>query len=505
MFSWYLLEEKEKDMNKEREENKQLKKKYFCICNHWTECGIGQAFPKGFYDGHFFEKGFSTVYTVEKMLDGADDFEIIVGMELDAYSYEVLTQVSPKTLQRLKKYIHEGKASVDGGSYGQPLGQDYGWESNIRQLTYGKKVIRSLLDCDVLTFLVEEQWFFPQLPQLLKKCEFLYATLQCQNSGQVFPKDTSMIHWEGLDGTLIPTIPANNIMVSCIRQYGDYQEYEKILDTYENPLLFQWVEIWTPGMDWGASISPFEKSIEYIHNHGFIPTTLDDYFMTESHVIDKQKLFIDFDSSNYGNDWYQGGGWGYEGDKVIYQNNIVEQKIATLEASNFFKLIFRKGYLNTEQMDIIWKALLVLQNHDTSVARSYRAYTPDGIKTSANDLVLARYKKLESKINSITNGLELKMGNNTIAFPLYNESMVTTTFFIKCQNPVGIKISGKEVVCGQYMKNDLRYVSIPMKVVPYQMYEIYVYDKDMQKPKKFDVNKFEYDGVEVAHKGGGGK
>src|SRR5574342_855107 len=116
------------------------------------------------------------------MLDAADDYPgLKVSMELDAYSYEEVEKEDPACIVRLKQYMQEGKAAVDGGTYGQPFGQDYGWEPNIRHLTFGKKAIKEVLDYDIRAFLVEEQWFHPQLPQLLLKSGFQYASLQNQN------------------------------------------------------------------------------------------------------------------------------------------------------------------------------------------------------------------------------------------------------------------------------------------------------------------------------------
>ena len=152
---------------------------YYCLCNHWTECGIGSAFSKGWYRDVWYERCFSSVYTIETTLNAADRYPgLKVCLELDSYTYEVLQEVSPSTLQRLKRYIQAGKAAVEGGTYGQPLGQDYSGESNIAHLVYGKCVIQELLDVDIKVFLAEEQWFHPQLPQLLKQSGFSYASLQ---------------------------------------------------------------------------------------------------------------------------------------------------------------------------------------------------------------------------------------------------------------------------------------------------------------------------------------
>lgn len=83
---------------------------YYFLCNHWTEGGIGYAFPVGWYAGKKYEKGFSSVYTVEKMLDAADEYPTVkASMELDAYTYEVLSRIAPETVARLKEYIAAGR------------------------------------------------------------------------------------------------------------------------------------------------------------------------------------------------------------------------------------------------------------------------------------------------------------------------------------------------------------------------------------------------------------
>ncbi|WP_274362043.1 hypothetical protein [Paenibacillus thermotolerans] len=370
---------------------------YYFMCNHWTQGGIGFAFPSGWYNDNYYRRTFSSVYTIEKMLDAADQYPgMKVSMELDAYAYEEVEKEAPECIARLKEYIKQGKAGIDGGTYGQPFGQDYGWEPNIRQLTYGRKTIRQVLDVDVRTFLVEEQWFHPQLPQLLKKSGFLNASLQNQNSGQVKPMNTAMIRWKGIDGTAVPAIPANDLMVSCVRQYTSYDEYKERLELYERPLLFQWVEIWPPGMDWGASVTPFEKAIRQVELWGGqVVRSLDEYFERESAGRTLEEVYISLDESNYANNWYQGGGWGYDGDKVIVWDVKAEQALLAYEALAARQTFFKQESAYPEAvLDRLWRKLLVLQNHDFSVARSYRAVTEDGLVTDAGSLGVAEYQKI---------------------------------------------------------------------------------------------------------------
>lgn len=409
---------------------------YYFLCNHWTEGGIGYAFPVGWYAGKKYEKGFSSVYTVEKMLDAADEYPTVkASMELDAYTYEVLSRIAPETVARLKEYIAAGKASVEGGTYGQPLGQDYGWEFNIRQLTLGRKTIQKYLDTDVRAFLVEEQWFHPQMPQLLLKSGFQYASLQNQNSGQVMPMNRSMILWKGLDGSSLPTIPANDIMVSCVRQYADYSEYEdRLTNQYEHPLLFQWVEIWVPGMDWGAGVLPFEKAIAQAAKWGAQPVSLGEYFEKALPGMHPEEVFIPLDESNYANDWYQGGGWGFDGDRVMTCNRTTEKHVMAAENLQWFlDPQNQNGY--GDRLLQCWKDILILQNHDSSCARAYRAFDENGIQTTAGSLVVKKYADIDRQFGELLGG-RIGMPEESTWVRVYNFSGC------KGQKPIEIRLEG---------------------------------------------------------------
>lgn len=373
---------------------------YYLFCNHWTQSGIGFAFPSGWYNGKKYDKTFSSAYTIHKMLDAADDYPgLKASMELDAYTYEEVLKEDPQCIERLKEYIRLGKAGVDGGTYGQPFGQDYGWEPNIRHLTVGRETVARILDYDVKAFLVEEQWFHPQLPQLLLQSGFKYASLQNQNSGQVKPMNESMIRWVGIDGSKVPTIPANDLQVSCVRQYTDYSVYAQRLQEYNVPLLFQWVEIWPPGMDWGASATPFEKAIHQVFEWDGRSVTLGDYFELEAGKRELKDVYIPLDESNYANNWYQGGGWGYDGDKVISYDKKSERSLITFETMASINALKQSVKYPGTLLNDYWKKLMLLQNHDFSVARSYRAFTEDGLVTEAGALGVMEYERLTRLCN----------------------------------------------------------------------------------------------------------
>ena len=106
-----------------------MNKLYYFFCNHATEGGIGFAYPKGWYNGKKYSSCFYSIYSINKMLDAVDQYPgLKVSMELDAYAYEAVAAVAPECIARLKKYLATGNCGIDGGTYSQPFGQDYGWE-----------------------------------------------------------------------------------------------------------------------------------------------------------------------------------------------------------------------------------------------------------------------------------------------------------------------------------------------------------------------------------------
>ena len=74
----------------------------------------------------------------------------------------------PEVTERLKKYLAAGKVELIGGTYGQPMGTTIGGESNIRQIVVGREMIRKTLDYEMTTFLEEEEFTHPQVPQLCR-------------------------------------------------------------------------------------------------------------------------------------------------------------------------------------------------------------------------------------------------------------------------------------------------------------------------------------------------
>jgi hypothetical protein len=172
------------------------------VCNHWSYIGIG------------WQLGIeSCVLSVTDAMEMADHPpHVKTCINLDARAYEFMAEKFPEVAHRLKKYLKAGKVELIGGTYGQPMGTMFGGESNIRQIVAGRELIRKTLDYDMVTFLEEEEFTHPQIPQIAAAAGFCYASLaQLDTWGRAGcpVQEFNLLNWKGIDGTTIPTIPRN--------------------------------------------------------------------------------------------------------------------------------------------------------------------------------------------------------------------------------------------------------------------------------------------------------
>lgn len=135
--------------------------------NHWSYIGIGWQLG--------LESCVLSVIDSIGMADLAPGVKTCIN--LDARAYELIAERFPETAEELKKYLQEGKVELIGGTFSQPMGSYISGESNIRQIAWGRETIRKALGFEMVTFLEEEEFTHPQLPQLLVGAGFRYASL----------------------------------------------------------------------------------------------------------------------------------------------------------------------------------------------------------------------------------------------------------------------------------------------------------------------------------------
>jgi hypothetical protein len=146
----------------------------FCyfVGDHWSYIGIG------------WQLGIeSCALSVRDCLEMADRPPHVKScINLDASAYEQLASSYPELTERLKRSLEAGKVELIGGSWSQPMATMFSGESNIRQIVTGREAIRKTLGYEMATFLEEEEFSHPQLPQILAAAGFQYTSLSQQDT-----------------------------------------------------------------------------------------------------------------------------------------------------------------------------------------------------------------------------------------------------------------------------------------------------------------------------------
>ncbi len=388
------------------------------LCNHWTQYGIGETFPEGEIRGRWYRRNFSTVFGLEqglRWLEQASGNRVC--HEFDAYFLEALAEEDPGYIEVIRGLLDSKRMELPGGTFGQAESQVFGYESAIRQLTFGQAAYRRHLGRAVDTFIVEEQNFFAQLPQLLKLAGFRYASMQFQNSGTPKALPYDLIAWESPDGTTIPAVPNHPGMLSCARQWKSYEEVAEKLAGRKAPLLYQWMELWPPGLDWGASIAPYQEAVHGLEGKGYRQMLLTEYIQWALERCDTPRVRIPMDDSNYNNNFFQGG-WGYENERTARGSNRCESLLLALETlcagGNGGPVAQQAG----NRLQDLWTRLLISQNHDPYLAGSVPAYV-DGLRSFQSELAVKQLAQVKRVLREEA-GLDAPLAREDKAFRLFN-------------------------------------------------------------------------------------
>ncbi|RMH11061.1 MAG: hypothetical protein D6695_10000, partial [Planctomycetota bacterium] len=173
-------------------------------------------------------------------------------VNFDAVGYEKMAGECPEALAELRAMIEAGHVEPVGCSYGQPYGLFQPGESNIRQFNYGVRTARRLLGVRPQTFWEEEFYFFPQLPQVLRRCGYKGASLFFQwtwHTPELPGEQASLILWEGIDGSRLPALPRNTLNVHQWPEDFDGLLEQGLINELDHPAIVQWLEL-MPSRDW---------------------------------------------------------------------------------------------------------------------------------------------------------------------------------------------------------------------------------------------------------------
>ena len=350
------------------EKSKDIRKPDFAVtlCNHWSYIGIGWTYGIE-----------SCVVSINDSLTVAEQpLCLKTCINLDAAAYELIKESFPEVIDNLKKHCKAGMVEIIGGTYSQPLGTMLGNESNIRQLVIGREVIKKCLGEDVDTFLEEEEFSHPQLPQLLKLAGYKYASLaQCDTVGTSgIPRvELNCFFWQAKDGTVIPCIPKNSLflhppVVTADIEYYETPEGKANIDELKKsgvPLAIVWTEFgWEPLGDIQVHTKfDTEKYNGLKQRNDVVFLTIKEYMDKYAKPANTIKFSMD--------DYDKILPWGIGGDQLRVNDRKAEALLIFAEQFDAFSYMLDPERRICEFEDI-WKDLLTAQSHDVSLCEYYR-------------------------------------------------------------------------------------------------------------------------------------
>ena len=328
------------------------------ICNHWSYIGIGWQLG--------IESCVLSATDAMEMADRPPHAKTCIN--LDARAYEFLAECFPEVAQRLRRQLAAGKVELIGGTYGQPMGTTIGGESNIRQIVLGREVIRQALGYEMVTFLEEEEFTHPQVPQLAALAGFRYASLaQLDTWGRAGcpPREFNVVTWKGIDGTTIPCVPKNSLFGYSpdMKKLVESASFKK-LQTLGKPLLFTWEEFGWESPEQPAYLSAPAKYQALADQQSVEFVTLKDYL--DKYGGGPQEIVnLRMD------EWNKSLTWGLGGDQV----RILDRKVeGLLLAAELFDAVAAAlgSPSQADDLELAWRNLLASQSHDVGLCEYSR-------------------------------------------------------------------------------------------------------------------------------------
>ncbi|HZW11105.1 MAG TPA: hypothetical protein VFF69_14480 [Phycisphaerales bacterium] len=294
-------------------------------------------------------------------------------VNFDGIGYEKMGAECPEALAELREAVQAGTIEPVGCSYGQPYGLFQGGESNVRQFIYGVRAVRRLLGVRPKTFWEEEFYFFPQLPQMLASCGFTGANLFFQwtwHTPEVPKEAASLIMWEGIDGTRIPTLPRNTLNVHQWPEDFDGLLDQGLINELAAPAIVQWLEL-MPSKDWmcrSEVLLPRLKELFADERFELRPGTCADIIAALTEPEAQARPMLPARRYTMDQVWH-GMTLGKNADRHPRRSREVEREILAAESLAALAGIFGRPYASwdvypTWELDEAWRELLAAQHHD---------------------------------------------------------------------------------------------------------------------------------------------
>ena len=312
---------------------------------------------------HFMERLRNAV----EWLDKYKSFKI--GLDNEAYIYDHFAESEPEVLAELKGYLakYKGRFGIGSSTYGQPLSQFIGDESNIRQISYALEAEQKYFSYKPPVYLMSEHAMHSQIPQLLNGFGYDGAIMRTHFMmyGYNPTFDLPIGWWKGIDGSKIATVPTYN---------GEGAEFFKTtVDT--------WILTRYPSKESPDNMESFRKRFSNINP--LLASRADDSGLRKEEMVKEYEnkpkfswILLDDLLSKYPgpkadmvtapNDFKVRMPWGYCGNEIWNSSRKAENSVLVAERIATLKFL-NGGDSHEHDLDIAWKNLLLAQHHDIQI------------------------------------------------------------------------------------------------------------------------------------------
>jgi alpha-mannosidase len=336
----------------------------FMMGNHWSYIGIG------------WQLGIESCAL--SVLDSLNIADTKPGaktcINLDARAYEFLAQEYPLLCERLKKYLAEDKVELIAGSYSQPMATLFSGESSIRQIVVGHEVIRKALGVEVESFLEEEEFSHPQLPQILNAAGVKYTSLAQWDTWAYAgcpEMPLNVFYWKAMDGSTVLCQAKNNLFtVDGWRHDLPYLSTPEgkadvaKLEVLGKPCVQYWTELGWEDPEKPRYLTYPKDFEEFSEKNNVEYVTLRGYLKKYGSQA-RDTVYLNMDA------WKKLLPWGIGGDQVRVNARKIE---ATLHAAERFDALSSSlgSKSRTNALYTAWRDLLTAQSHDQNLCEYSR-------------------------------------------------------------------------------------------------------------------------------------
>src|SRR3989344_2540505 len=177
------------------------------------------------------------------MLKIAEDLDICLGIEASGYSLNIIKEIDPRWIEKLKELILKGKCEFIGSGYAQLIGPLVPPEINKHNLKVGNKIYNSLLGLSPFMAFVNEQAYSKSLLSHYLEADYEYIFMEWNNPARFHPEWSREWRYHpqiavGTQKKKMPVVWNNSISFQKFQRYAngeiELQEYLEYLKSHFN-------------------------------------------------------------------------------------------------------------------------------------------------------------------------------------------------------------------------------------------------------------------------------